>query len=417
MSNFKPLSERVAAKMATELKTGLSVLQRPQNGPNAAMPFNIETGNRYPGASALVLLNEKREDPRWATFNQANRNRTAVLKGATGTYINFTTQYEFQKAMKDGEPVLKTDGKPRYDKIKLDEPKEVEVKLFNGEQLRKLPKWEKPAQEISPIDRAEAILQNSGVNIEHGGDDMLYHKESDTILLPEPEQFASQEQYLAEALHQLLHRELENQPERPEGSLVKDELRTNIASLFLDKEIGLPFELNYHDGYANSWAQLMKDEPGELFAAAEDAQKMVDKVMGFAQKVEQKTEAGMAEEQLQQEKPAEEQGLDQEKHKSFDPSKLNKGEIIPYNGTEIKVVAELKNKVYQILDMGKNKKFKMSSKDELYNSLFNARNNSQEIVAGKDKLLDAHAAVEHHQDVIEEEHETEHEKMNQYMGR
>jgi len=410
MSPYKPLSERTAAKMATELKTGLSILQRPDNNPNAAMPFNIETGNRYPGASALVLLMQKKDDPRWASFQQANRNHTAVTKNATGTWITFKTQHEYQPAMKDGEPVLKENGKPRYDRVRLDEPKDVEVKLFNGEQLRKLPKWEKEPQEVSVIDRAEAILANSGVNIEHGGDEMLYHKESDTILLPEPEQFAGHEQYLAEALHQLLHRELENQPDRVERSIIKDELRTNIASLFLAKEVGLPFELNYHDGYANSWAQLLKDEPGELFKAAEDAQQMFDKVLGYEQKVEQKQEAGAAAEQ--EEKPAEEQQQAQEKGNDFDPAKLNKGEVIPYNGTEYKVVAELKNKVYQMLDVDKNRKFKMSSKDELFNSLLNARNNSQEMVVGKAVEM---AAPEYDPGIDEDQ--AEKEEMNQYMGR
>src|SRR6202000_324284 len=104
---------------------------------------------------------------------------------------------------------------------------------------------------------------------------------------------------------------------------------------------------------------------------------MFDKVLGYEQKVEQKQEAGSAAEP--EEKPAEEQQQAQEKGNNLDPAKLNKGEIIPYNGTEYKVVAELKNKVYQMLDLDKNRKFKMSSKDELFNSLLNARNNSQEM--------------------------------------
>src|ERR1700744_17405 len=287
MSPYKPLSERMAATMATELKKGVSVLQRPDNNPNAAMPFNIMTGNRYPGATALTLLMQKKDDPRWATFKQANLNHTAVNKNATGTWISFRTQYEYQAAMKDGEPVMKDNGKPRYDKVRLDEPKDVEFKVFNGEQLRKLDKWEKPPQEVSPAERAVLILENSGVTIEHGGDEMLYHQESDTILLPEPEQFASHEQYLAEAIHLLVHREQENQAERPDQGVIKDELRTKIASLFLDKELGLPYDLKYHAGYANSWAQLLTEELGELFKAAEDAQVLVDRVLGFEQKIAQ----------------------------------------------------------------------------------------------------------------------------------
>jgi antirestriction protein ArdC len=104
---FKLLSEKTANKMVMDLKNGTSIFQMPNNSMNSALPFNIESGNRYPGSSALVLLMEKRDDPRWATFNQANRNHTAVLKGATGTFINFMTQYEYQKVFKDGEPVLK----------------------------------------------------------------------------------------------------------------------------------------------------------------------------------------------------------------------------------------------------------------------------------------------------------------------
>lgn len=97
MSQFKPLSEKIANKMITDLKTGNSIFQRPDINANSALPFNIESGKNYTGPSALVLLMQKRDDPRWGTSNQANRNHTAVVKGATGTWINFMTNYEIQK--------------------------------------------------------------------------------------------------------------------------------------------------------------------------------------------------------------------------------------------------------------------------------------------------------------------------------
>lgn len=416
MTSYKPLSERVAAKMATDLKTGNSVLQRPNNGPNAAMPFNIESGNKYGGPSALVLLMQKRDDPRWATSNQANRNHTAVNKGATATWISFMSNYEIQKVFEEGKPVMRDDGKTqRTERVKLDEPKLVEAALFNGEQLRKLDKWEKPHQELSPAERAEVILKNSGVKIEHDGDEMSYHKGSDSIVIPEPNQFANQEQYLSEALHQLVHREQENQQETTEVGLVKPELRANIASLFLAKEIGLPFELNYHDGYANSWAQLLKDEPGELFKAAEDAQKVVDKVLSFGQQVEQKQETETVQEQSG-EQQASADGIKSEDNNAakYDPEKLTKGEVIPYNGTDYKVVSELKNKVYQMEDLGNKRKFKMSSKDELFSSLLNARNNSQEIVSAKAAELNGHEHQGEMVETVEQEFEAEN---NQFYSR
>jgi len=388
-NNFKPLSEKVSEKMAADLKRGISIFQKPDNSPNSAMPFNLESGNRYSGAAALTLLMQRRDDPRWATFNQANRNRTAVLPEMTGTFINFYSSNAIRKMVDEkGEPLRRENGSQRTEKVRLKEPELVEAKVFNGEQLRKLSKWEKEPALLTPAERAEAILDNSKVAIENGGDDMLYDQQSDTIVIPEKEQFANPEQYFAEALHQLAHRtaalELNQSQEGAvdQAANSKLELRTNLASLFLSKELNLPFDLNYHAGYVNSWAQVMKEDPAELFNAADDAQKIVDRVLSFEQQIEQKQEVQQEQQNdiPVQNKPASEA--------AFNPEKLNKGEIIPYDGKEFKVVAELKNKVYQMQDLSDNRKFKMSSKDALFTNLLEARNYSQENVISRDNAAE-----------------------------
>ena len=381
---FKPLSEQIASKMIADLKAGTSIFQRPNNSMNSALPFNIESGHRYAGPSALVLLMQKRDDPRWATSNQANRNHTAVVKGATGTLINFMSSYEYQKVVDgEGQPVLKENGKQRTERVKLDEPKQVEAWLFNGEQLRKLAKWEKEPMDLSPSARAQVILDNSRAVIEHGGDDMFYDTHSDTIALPEMEQFKNPEQYYAEALHQLAHwTAAEDRLNRPvEGGadqslMAREELRTNLASFFLSKELNLPYDLNDHIGYLNSWSQILKEEPAELFKAASDAQKIIDHIMAFEQKVEEKLEV-VHENEVTEGK--QQSGGDLQK---FNPQRLSKGEVIPHNGTEFKVLAELKNNVYQMQDLADNRKFKMGPKSGLFASLIEARNNSQEISTG-----------------------------------
>jgi len=404
MSNNKPLSEVAAGKMATDLKNGFSIFQRPNNSLNSALPFNIESGNRYTGPSALVLLMEKRDDPRWATSNQANRNHTAVLKGAASTMISFYSQYGLRKMVDgQGQDVLR-DGKPRYERVKLEQPELVEARLFNGEQMRKLPKWEKEPGLLSPVERAEQILANSGAVIEHGGEDMLYDLTTDTIYLPEMEQFASPEQYYAEAIHQLAHwtgaeNRLNRQQVGEPGEFVaiREELRTNLASLFLSKELNLPYELNYHEGFTQAWSQLLKDEPGELFKAAHDAQQIVDKVLGFDRVMEQKQEQ---DEQMNQQ-------VENDTHidtPEVVPDKLSKGDVIPHNGTEFKVLAELKNKVYQMQDLGSGRKFKMSSNDELFKSLIEARSHSQE---RSELMIDAAAATEVSNDLVNDEQQDE----------
>ena len=374
MSTYKPLSEQIAGKMIMDIKNGTSVFQRPNNSLNSALPFNIESGHKYAGPSALILLMAKRDDPRWGTSNQANRNHTAVNKGATGTLINFMTQFEYQKVVDEkGEPVLKENGKQRTERVKLDEPKQVDAWLFNGEQMRNMPKWEKEPMELSPAERAQVILDNSKAVIEHGGDDMYYDRELDAIIIPEKEHFASPEQYYAEALHQLAHQTYQTEGLNRDGDLhagemVSEELRTNLASLYLSKELNLPYDLNEHVGYLNSWSVLLKEEPGELFKAASDAQKIVDRIIGFEQKMEVQ--------QAAENEVANEQDTAQEAAKT-NPNKLETGDVIRYKGNEFTVLSEQKNKVLKVQDASGDK-FNLNPKDGLYSALLHAKNNPLE---------------------------------------
>lgn len=403
---FKPLSEQISNKMIADLKAGTSIFQRPNNSLNSTLPFNIESGHRYAGPSSLVLLMQKRDDPRWGTSNQANRNHTAVLKGATGTWINFMSSYEYQKMVDEhGQPVLKENGKQRTERIKLAEPKLVEACLFNGEQMRNIQKWEKEPNILSSVERAQVILDNSKVVIENGGNDMFYDRQLDAIIIPEMEQFASPEQYYAEALHQLAHRvNAQEALDRPQighdqGGMVSEELRTNLASLFLSKELNLPYDLNDHVGYVQSWAVILKEDPSELFKAASDAQQIVDKVLGYEQQIEEKQEAGQSEQAEQENETgmAAETGIDKPK---VDPTKLTENEVIPYNGTEFKVIKAQKNNVYQMQDLGSERKFKMSSKDELFGLLLDARNNSQEV--SRDRGTSAEETAYHEIEAVEQ---------------
>jgi len=111
--------------------------------------------------------------------------------------------------------------------------------------------------------------------------------------------------------------------------------------------LNLPFELGEYVGYIQSWSQLIKEEPAELFKAANDAQYIADKVIGL------------------EKKRASEQAL---------TTVLNKGDEISYKGDTIKVLAILRGKTAQV-ENSDGAKFKVGPKDGLYAALVNAKNN------------------------------------------
>jgi len=324
-NNFKPLSEQVAKKLIAQFEEGTSVFQ--QGDKPLQMPFNPTTDKNYRGAAALVLLMNNRADPRWMSMENANFKKWPVNKGEKGTLISFYKTSEMKPMMKDGQAVLKDNGKPQMEKVKLAEPELTTVFLWNGEQLDKIPGYEPKPQERSPVERARLILENSQlVNLPHEHD--IPHEES----------------YYSAILKDVAGLKIE---EKSSGSGVKDALISNIASLFISAELNLPYDLGDHVGYTASWSQLMKEQPAELFKAANDAQKIVDNILGLEKKKEQQIS-----------------------------NVLNKGDVIAYKGDNIKVLAILKGKTVQV-ENGEGKVFKVGPKDKLYANLLEAKNNPE----------------------------------------
>jgi len=324
-NNLKPLSEQVADRLIQQLKDGNSIFQK-NDGQPLIMPFNASTGKNYRGAPALVLLLKQEPDPRWMTLEQGNFKKNNVNQGEKGTLISFYKTREMQPEMKDGQPVLKENNKPKMVSVKLHEPVLTMAFVFNAKQLKDMPDLAPilaERQTVPADERIKAIIENSRISTDKLGDS------------PQAALRAIAENIIAE---------------KPNESSVKDALKANIATLFMSAELRLPFELGDHVGYIQPWSQLIKDEPAELFKAANDAQYLADKVLGLEKKRanEQQTTAT-----------------------------LNKGDVIAYKGDTIKVLAILKGKTAQV-ENADGAKFKVGPKDGLYAALVNAKNNPQQ---------------------------------------
>jgi antirestriction protein ArdC len=362
---FKPLPEQISEKMIAAIKDGKSIFQKPMNDTTSqfVQPFNASTGKKYSGPAALILMMQDKEDPRWMTANQASFNKTHVLKESKGTLINFFSNNITRPVMENGEQVKKENGFPKTERVTLDKPQLVDAWLFNGNQLKDMPEYQPEPQLLTPIERMQNIMNNSNAIFENAGMLPDYDRETDTVRLFEPEEYDYPELYYASAMEQMLqwtaHESRLNRPEPeiPEGDVgLRNELRVNLAAIMLSAELDLPYSLNNNSVYLEPWAELLKKEPKELFKAAADAQKMTEFLLAFEPKLELENEVKAA---------------------RSNPDKLEKGDVINYNEAEYTVLRPLKNKVFEMEKDGE--KFKLSSKDNLYNSLLDAKKNPQEV--------------------------------------
>jgi Zincin-like metallopeptidase len=59
-------------------------------------------------------------------------------------------------------------------------------------------------------------------------------------------------------------------------SYAKEELRAELASVFLAAERGIPHDPEQHAAYVGSWIKTLKEDKNEIFRAAHDASRAAD---------------------------------------------------------------------------------------------------------------------------------------------
>ncbi len=305
----KAYVETVAESIIRQLKEGTVPWIKPWEPGTQFKPFNPSTGNEYKGMNALWLMSmaESRgyQDARWMTFKQANRLDAQVMKGEKGTSIQYWQWSEEQvKRDEAGKPLLDEHGQALKVMVALEQPKIFYANVFNAEQLHGLPPQASNRPQFSEFERhehAETLLRDSGVPILYqNGNRAFYRPSTDTITLPEREQFKSPDGFYATALHELGHatghpRRLNRDLAHPFGSegYAKEELRAEIASLMLGEKLEIGHDPSQHVAYIASWIRILENDPHEIFRAASDSEKIVQYLTGpeLKQTVTQEPEA------------------------------------------------------------------------------------------------------------------------------
>ncbi len=298
----KEYAEEVAARIIEQLEQGTAPWQKPWQPGELRLPYNPTTGKEYRGMNSLWLHMQGHSDPRWMTYNQAAAEGAQVRKGSKGTHIVYWKFSEERKATDEqGRPVIDPDtGKQKTVTVQLERPRSFMAVVFNGSQIDGLPPLEARPTGPEPERhaRAEAILANSGAVIRHEpGDRAFYRPSTDSITLPERNQFPTADNYYATALHELGHwtghpSRLDRDLAHPFGSegYAREELRAEIASLMLGERLEIGHDPGQHAAYVGSWVKALKEDPKEIFRAASDAERISGFVMDFEQEQTQLVE-------------------------------------------------------------------------------------------------------------------------------
>jgi antirestriction protein ArdC len=286
--------QEVTDSIIAMLENGAAPWQKPWEG--AAMPFNPTSEKPYRGGNSVYLmataLIRGYGDPRWMTYKQAAEQGWQVRKGERGTHIEYW-EVKDQSRRESTEP---DKGEAANDKSDWRLIHRVYA-VFNAQQIDGIPAYARPERSaFEAVQSGERILANSGASIAHDEDDRaFYNRVSDSIHLPHKETFNDASGYYGTALHELAH--WTGHPSRLNrltlndsyrfGDLnyAKEELRAELASVFLAAERGIPYDPAQHAAYVGSWVKALREDKNEIFRAAHDASAAADFVLALDREI------------------------------------------------------------------------------------------------------------------------------------
>jgi antirestriction protein ArdC len=257
-----------------------------------ALPVNAATGQPYHGINVLLLLPLSMlfGDPRWCSYRQAEARGWQVRQRERGTPICFYKLLEVGPEDRDDLGALVGEGDEAVRTVPLLRRSTV----FHASQIEGLPTLEEAYGAGEPLPEAawdaearlEALLARSGAAIEHRGARAYYQPAEDRIVLPPRGRFPSAAAYYGTAFHELGHwtgheRRL-NRPfsfDRSAPDYAREELRAELASAFLNAELGCQHDLDEHAAYLAMYLELLRQDRKEIFRAAKDAQAIADLIL------------------------------------------------------------------------------------------------------------------------------------------
>lgn len=285
MPSPKEIRQNISQQIVDALNSGDTLPWRQpwNNDPNAGLPTNATSTNRYSGVNPILLeisrMRQGFQSKWWGTYKQIQQLGANVKRGEKGTAITFYKNIPVKNQKATGEereetvPLLRT------------------YHVFNIEQTDGLDHLrighdDSTTDMYISHDEADALIDATEAEIRYGGNRAYYSPTTDHIQLPMRSQFADANDFYSTATHELVHWSgAAHRLNRSELTYAFEELVAEIGSCYACTEIGIPASDNLSGvtSYVQSWLRAMKNDPSFIFKAASHASKAADYLLDFCQ--------------------------------------------------------------------------------------------------------------------------------------
>lgn len=264
-------------------------------------PMNGASGHVYDGVNAWFLRLLQFEEPFFFGFKQVNELDGKVRKGETGIPIRYPQFY--YRDQETGKKISASKANKLIDKFGSERVKTSRSfgysNVWNIAQCDNINRDELPElssgslQQFDSISACEQLINGwkdrPEINRIHG-DRAAYYRQEDSIKIPEPQYFESQEEYYAVLFHEMTHATGSTERlDRTKGKQKGDqdycfeELVAEIGAAYLCGHVGIEKPvLKNKAAYIQGWlSELKKDENNDwILKACGQAEKAAKLIIG-----------------------------------------------------------------------------------------------------------------------------------------
>jgi antirestriction protein ArdC len=288
--------EKVTEAIINQLNAGIIPWQKPWV--LSEMPMNMISKKGYRGINTWYLMAQAElrgyKSNFWLTFKQAKDLGGNIKKGEKGSLVVFWKINKYSQTNAAGESKDKTIPFLRYSTV------------FNLEQTEGIEIPAKVVNEIGSVEKLENVFEKwiDKPSLSFGGDSAFYSPASDSVQMPNKDQFKNTASFYSVLSHEYGHSTGARKRLNREGvsgliyngseQYAEEELVAEMFASYMLAIAGIEQETQKNNvAYIQSWIKKLKNDSKMLVKAAGKAQKAVDYVLDSGKEVEKEEETEM----------------------------------------------------------------------------------------------------------------------------